>query len=36
MGFFSKKKEKAEASTTHETQLEDGSTITVSAVIDYK
>jgi tRNA 2-thiouridine synthesizing protein A len=34
MGFFSKKKGKADTSTAYETQLEDGTTIKVSAVID--
>ena len=34
MGLFGKKKESAQSSTAYETQLEDGTTIKVSAVID--
>jgi len=34
MGLFGKKKEVAESNTSHEAQLEDGTTIKVSKVID--
>ena len=34
MGIFGKKKESTEASSAYETQLEDGTSIKVSAVID--